>query len=303
VRANTNFIIIISACFLSLKVNGQTQIAFVSDTQAPMWIEKVFLKSNRNELATSVVMASIAKQKPTQLFILGDVVALGYKDKKWNAMDSYVRVCRDSGIQVSALLGNHDVMSRAKKGEEKFQQRFPDHVRTGYVKIIDSIAVVLLNSNFKKLSKEDIQFQQNWLLATLKKLDLDPSVLTIITTCHHAPFSNSKIVGSSKPVQTYFVPLFFQSTKCQLFITGHSHAFELFKKEGKQFLIVGGGGGIHQPLNTSTPDMNDLATDYKPMFHYATLKRTNHMLHIMSQYLTEDFSSLKEGYSFTVAIP
>ena len=76
-------------------VHGQTKIGFISDTQAPMWIEKVFLKSNRNELATSLVMADIAKQKPSQLFILGDVVALGYRDQKWKAMDSYVRVCRD----------------------------------------------------------------------------------------------------------------------------------------------------------------------------------------------------------------
>ena len=193
-------------------------------------------------------------------------------------------------------------MSRAKKGEQKFQQRFPDHVRTGYIKIIDSIAVVLLNSNFKKLSKEDIQIQQNWLQSTLKKLDQDPSVLTIITTCHHAPFSNSKIVGSSKPVQTYFVPLFLQSIKCQLFITGHSHAFELFKKEGKQFLIVGGGGGIHQPLNASSPEMNDLGADHKPMFHYVLLYRQHHQLAITSHYLAPDFTNMKSDYSFTVPI-
>ncbi len=300
IRATIFLISTLLFSFSIKQAQAQPKIAFVSDTQEPMWIEDVFLKSDRNEKATSLIMADIARQKPTQLFMLGDVVALGYKNKKWKAMDLYLQQCRDSGVVVSALLGNHDVMMRAEKGEQKFQQRFPDHMRTGFFKVIDSVAVVLLNSNFKNLSAEDIQTQQIWLQSTLQKLDHDPSVLLIIMTCHHAPFSNSKVVGSSKSVQSYFVPYFFQSTKCRLFITGHSHAFEHFKKEGKNFVIIGGGGGIHQPLNSSNTELNDLAPNYKPMFHYLVAQRIKHQVMITSHYLTQDFLNVKVGYSVII---
>jgi UDP-2,3-diacylglucosamine pyrophosphatase LpxH len=277
---------------------GQTKIAFVSDTQAPMWIEDVFLKSNNNEKATELLFSEMAKQKPSNLFILGDVVSLGHKEKKWKEMDTYLQRCRQEGIKVSALLGNHDVMSKPKKGEQRFQQRFPDQVRTGFTKVTDSIAVVMLNSNFKKLSQKDMEAQQAWLKNELFKLDASSSIKAIVISCHHAPYSNSKIVGSSEPVQRYFVPLFLKSTKGKLFITGHSHAFEHFKKEGKDFLVIGGGGGIHQPLKSENSTWQDLAPSYKPMFHYLTMTRRGTNLSIISYRLKNDFSGFETGYSF-----
>jgi Calcineurin-like phosphoesterase len=215
-------------------------------------------------------------------------------------MDSYLQHCRDADIEVTALLGNHDVMSNAKKGEKVFQQRFPNHQRTGFVKIIDSIAVVLLNSNFKKLSKEDITYQQSWLKSSLQKLDDDPAIQVIVVSCHHAPYSNSKIVGSSEEVQKYFVPLFLQSPKSKLFIAGHSHAFEYFKKEGKDYLVIGGGGGIHQPLKSSNAPFADLASHYKPPFHYLMVTRKAAALHLTSYFLKDDFSGFEKGYSLAL---
>lgn len=279
---------------------GQTNIAFASDTQAPMWIEDMFLKSNHNEKATSLLFSEIEKQKPANLFILGDVVSLGHKEKKWKKMDLYLQRCRDAGIEVSALLGNHDVMGNAKKGEKVFQKRFPNHIRTGFIKITDSVAVVLLNSNFKKLSNEDIDLQQSWLKSSLQRLDHDQAIQVIVVSCHHAPYSNSKIVGSSEEVQKYFVPLFLQSTKSKLFITGHSHAFEYFKKEGKDFLVIGGGGGIHQPLKSSNATFADLASHYKPTFHYLMITRKASVLNLTSYFLKDDFSGFEKGYSFTI---
>jgi UDP-2,3-diacylglucosamine pyrophosphatase LpxH len=283
-----------------LRAAGQATIAFVSDTQAPMWIEDVFLKSNQNERATALLFYEIVKQKPVELMILGDVVALGHKEKKWKAMDMYLKQCREENIRVSALLGNHDVMSKSKKGERKFQLRFPDHVRTGFVKTIDSVAVVMLNSNFKKLTQKDIQDQQAWLKSALQKLDQDPAIKVVIMSCHHAPYSNSLIVGSSESVQNYFVPLYLQSPKSRLFITGHSHAFEHFKKDGKDFLVIGGGGGLHQPLKSTNSGFQDLAPGYKPMFHYLTMTRKANRLSLVSHPLKNDFTGFETDYSFTI---
>jgi UDP-2,3-diacylglucosamine pyrophosphatase LpxH len=285
---------------IAFGTTAQPTIAFVSDTQEPMWIEDVFLQSNQNTKATNLIFNEVINQKPTDLFILGDVVALGHKEKKWKAMDDYLQRCRQEGIKVSALLGNHDVMSKSKKGEQKFQQRFSDQVRTGFTKVTDSIAVIMLNSNFKKLSQKDIEAQQAWLKTELLKLDANSSIKAIVISCHHAPYSNSKIVGSSEPVQKYFVSLFLKSTKSKLFITGHSHAFEHFKKEGKDFLVIGGGGGIHQPLKSENSTWQDLAPAYKPMFHYLTMTRSGTNLSIVSHPLKKDFSGFEAGYSFII---
>lgn len=298
-----NCLTLIQVLCLSVGALAQKEMVFVSDTQAPMWVEKVVLKSNQNVKATGLVFNDILTQRPAALFILGDVVTLGYREKKWIHMDSYLDSCRKAGIQVSALLGNHDVMTRSKKGETQFQKRFPNHQRTGFYQVVDSVAVVFLNSNFKKLSSADIHQQLLWLGSTLKNLDNDPAVLVTVTACHHAPYSNSKIVGSSEKVQEYFVPDFMRSRKAQLFITGHSHNFELFIRDGKNFLVIGGGGGIHQPLTKTEKRLNDVSADYKPQFHYVVVQRKARNLSLTSRYLKDDFSGFSEGHKFSIAIP
>lgn len=282
---------------------SQPEIAFVSDTQAPMWVETLALKSNRNVEATALVFDDILSQRPSSLVILGDVVTLGYKEKKWSRMDRYLDSCRTSGIQVSALLGNHDVMTRSRKGETQFQRRFPDHNRTGFYHVKDSIAIVFLNSNFKKLGPDALAAQQHWYQQTLEALDGDPSVALTIVACHHAPFSNSKIVGSSKSVQQYFVPGFLAARKARLFITGHSHNYELFRHAGKDFLVIGGGGGLTQPLSDKEDRLHDLSSSYKPQFHYLLLSRSPGHLCLTSRYLKPDFSGFEEGLSFSIAYP
>jgi UDP-2,3-diacylglucosamine pyrophosphatase LpxH len=295
------FIILIAGGLtqLPLGLKAQSKIIFVSDTQAPMWVEKVALGSNQNVRATGLIFHDIIRQQPKSLFILGDVVTLGYKNKKWSKMDAYLDTCRKNGIQVTALLGNHDVMSNARKGETQFQKRFPEHDKTGYYLVVDSTAVVFLNSNFKKLSPSEIDRQKSWLHSTLQALDSDPAVLTALVACHHAPYSNSKVVGSSKTVQEHFVPEFLRSKKGRLFITGHSHNYEHFIQEGKDFLVIGGGGGVSQPVKKG---YDDLAASYKPQFHYLLLQRNKNTLKLTSRYLKSDFSGFEEGLTFSVPI-
>lgn len=291
--------------FLILSLSGQAQsksIAFISDTQAPMMVEKLWLKSHHNEKATEALFRELVTRKPIQLFMLGDVVSLGYKKKKWASMEAYLNNCREAGIPVSALLGNHDVMTNARKGERIFQQHFPNHVRTGYYLIVDSVAIVLLNSNFGKMGPDAIAQEESWLQATLAQLDTKPAVKAVVVTCHHAPFTNSTIVKPNIQVQEKFVSAFNRSAKGILFITGHAHAFEHFKVNGKNFLTIGGGGGLHQPLHTES-GQEDLAADYKPLFHYLTIERQGAILTITSRYLSEDFNSVKSGYSFSIAVP
>ena len=280
-----------------------TLMAFASDTQKPMWVETLFLKSNQNRQATKKIFNEFSQLKPKALFLLGDVVNLGYSNKQWKDMGGYLSDLRRQGIAVHAALGNHEVMGRAKKGENKFQTYFPEHVRTGYVKVVDSVAVVLLNSNFGKLTAADNEAQVKWYKTTLKELDNDPSIEYIITGCHHSPFTNSKIVGCSKGVEDKFVQPYLASAKSRLFVSGHSHNFEQYQVKGKDFLVIGGGGGLHQPLKTGEGILPDMAADYKPEFHYLTVKRCADGLQLKSYALKTDFTGFEEGRDMVILKP
>jgi len=277
-----------------------TLLAFASDTQKPMWVETLFLKANHNQEATKEIFSTFAAIRPKALFLLGDVVNLGYSNRQWKAMGGYLKNLRGEGVAVHAALGNHEVMGKAKKGEEKFQAYFPDHVRTGYVNVVDSVAVILLNSNFGKLTAEENEAQVAWYKKTLQALDADSAVQYIITGCHHSPYTNSRIVGCSKDVEQKFVQPFLQSRKSQLFLSGHSHNFEHYQVKGKDFFVIGGGGGLHQPLKSGTDCLPDMCADYKPEFHYLTVKRCADGLLVKSVELKKDFSSFDEGRSFVI---
>src|SRR5689334_18774205 len=257
---------------IALEKSSNREIAFVSDTQTPIWIESIFLRNNSNARATGIIFNEIIREQPQALFILGDVVSLGYSRRKWTAVDGYLSTVRDKGTPVYALLGNHELMGRPRRGEANFQQRFPEHQRTGYIQIVDSVAVLMLNSNFSSLSNTEIEAQQQWLKSTLASLETDSGVKAVIMSCHHSPYTNSKLVNSNVLVQEQFVKEYLKHSKCRLFISGHCHAFEYFKMEGKDFLVIGGGGGLRHPLySTGAKYIEDLSLEYKPMFHYVTV--------------------------------
>jgi hypothetical protein len=64
--------------------------------------------------------------------------------------------------------------------------------------------------------------------------------------------------------------------------------------------VIGGGGGLHQPLKTGANLLADMDADYKPQFHYLTVKRCADGLQVRSYELKKDFSSFDEGRSFVI---
>ncbi len=278
----------------------RTEIVFVSDTQAPLWFEHLYLKSNHNRLATKEIFGDILLRNPAAVYLLGDVVAIGTSDRQWKPMDIYLQNLRNNGTQINACLGNHDVLRTPAKGEKKFQQRFPDHLKTGSLNITDSVAVILLNSNFKSLSPQEDSAQTRWYRNTLSNLDSDNAVKCIITGCHHSPFTNSRLVKSSMGVRQRFLSSFLGSKKSGVFLSGHSHNFEHFKQYGKDFFVIGGGGGLHQPLKHGRGIIPDVSAAYKPMFHYLAVQRCGSQLLLTSIMLQPDFSGFKTGAAFII---
>ena len=298
------------SCFLFVNLQAQfladslsaTTIDFVSDTQQPLGVEKIYLKPTQNIRATGMIFSAVLADKPAALFMLGDIVSLGYKNKKWISTDKFLDSARKDGVKVYGLLGNHDVMMRDSRGERNFNKRFPEHKRTGYLEVIDSMAIVLLNTNFSKLSANEIDQQQQWYLTTIDSLNKQPAVKGIIVTSHHPIFTNSNMVKPSAGSRQQFLPAFLASKKTVLFVTGHAHAFEHFKYQDKNFLVIGGGGGLHQPLTVKANMPVDLALSYKPLFHYLQLRRYGNFLQLRSYSLKPDFSGFAAGYSFVITM-
>ena len=282
------------------KAAASKEMLFTSDTQGPIWVESILLRPDHNRSATKSIFGDMLTRQPKAVYILGDVVNLGNSNKQWKPMDVYLKNLRSKGISVNAALGNHEVMGQAVKGQKKFQKRFPTHVNTGYLELVDSVAIILLNSNFNVLSAKEDSFQLNWYKRTLDSLDADSSIQFIITGCHHSPYTNSKIVSPSTAVRKEFVSNFIKSPKSRLFLSGHSHAFEHFRVEGKDFLVIGGGGGLHQPLKASSEDYPDLAATYKPKFHYLSVKRFGDSLQLNSIRLNPDKKGFEDGLKIEI---
>jgi len=299
----TGFLLLLIVFQAPLSVFAQGKkpvIAFTSDTQEPMWVEKLFRKTNHNLEATRLIFVDVDHLHPSAFFILGDVVSLGKSSKAWKNMDRYIQQTQKDSIPVYATLGNHEVMFNAKKGTRNFRARFPMYDPAGYIEIVDSVAVILLNSNFGKMSKQEIIDQNTWYQHKLLALDSDSAIRFVIVGCHHSPYTNSRVVKPSSLVQQSFVLPFLKSKKCALFLSGHSHNFEHFKVNDKNFLVIGGGGGLHQPLNANNDRMHDLSENYKPAFHYLQVIRRQDTLQITSRELRADFSGFDEGLSLSI---
>ncbi len=296
------------ACILALpvlpthaqQVAAGPEIVLLADTQAPFRVEKVLYGDHRNEVATAKIFADIIQRKPAALLLLGDVVAAGYQESRWLKIDNWLDSLRKQDVQVTGLMGNHDLWISASKGEEAFRKRFPDMVSTGFVKLVDSIAFVMLNSNFRQLSAQQMVYQDSFYRRTLVELDRDVAVKLVIVCCHHAPYSNSQVVGSNKQVQERFVQPFMLSVKAKLFVTGHAHDFEHFRIGGKDFLTIGGGGGVHHPLNKGAGRIRSASDFYDPEFHYLLLQRNGASLDLVSRRLLPGLTGFENAYRFTV---
>jgi len=287
-------------------VRGDSTIVFVSDTQQPIFFEKLVLAENDNERATQLIFASILQEHPNAVVHLGDMVAMGFDRYSWAPIDTFRAQLRRLHIPLFPALGNHELLLYTKHGEEAFTQRFPYVSKTGYSVRIGRLAVVILNSNISKLTDAEEKDQESWYTATLSTLEADTTIKMIAVGCHHSPFTNSTIVTPSEEIQHTYLPLFFQTKKCRLFVGGHAHASKRFRIKGKDFFVVGGGGGLQQPLligeDQRWEDLTPLKAR-KRMFQYLSGKLTATGLVLTVRMLKEDFTTFYDLYTLTIPWP
>ena len=286
------------------ETTGDQSIIFVSDTQSPLFIEKLRLKADRNEEATKLILNAIGKDSScVALFHLGDITALGGMQSFWQKFDKNAFAIRNAGIPIFPAFGNHEYYPTAERGKMFMFEHFPFlQKKSWYYERVGRVAVVLFNSNFSKLSSNDLREQQGWFKSTLQMLDADTSVSIVIVGCHHPPYTNSTIVDPSQDIRDKFLPAFDSSKKAKLFITGHSHAFEHFKIGDKNFLVIGGGGGLLHPLlmgsSQRTPDQ--FKGEERRFFHYVKMIPQSDRLVIQIEKVNSTYTGFENIYNVEI---
>jgi len=285
------------------QTNSETEIIFISDTQDLISVERLWNITNNNEEVREKLYADILNRSPKAVFHFGDLVSLGYWESTWNHIDTFVNKLSKEDIPFYPVMGNHELMIFPKTGEEKFQSRYPDHSKTGYLIKIDSIAVIMLNSNFGILSTEEIDEQNYWYNNILDSLDDDPSINMVIVGTHYPPYTNSTRVNPSTEVQEHFVPGYLNSQKAKIFFSGHCHAFEHINIQGKDFLVIGGGGGPQQELLVDDEvRWKDHFSDTESVrrFHYVSMKKNNSEYIFDVIMVDSTYSYLEKSYEFVI---
>jgi hypothetical protein len=302
-----NFILLILFSFYISNLHAQsdscslkdtTTLCFLSDTQLPLFIESFYLSYNHNAEARKLIFERINWIAPKAVFHLGDFVGLGFDSESWEETNNFVNELTLHKTEFYPIPGNHEYIISPERSIANFKKYFKGINLTGYSKRYHNVAVVLFNSNFNNLKKSEIKEQAEWYKKTLISFEADSSIDFIIVGTHHSPYTNSKMVepaveSSDKEYFAQYLNLFYNSKKCKMFISGHAHAYEHFQFNGKDFLVIGGGGGVQQPLyKGKNQKYHDLFSSIleKRMFHFITVKIYNKTLTVDLNMVNDKFS-------------
>ncbi len=277
-------------------------LLFISDTQQPMWVETLRLERQNNEQATQQLFISMAKDTTASaLFHLGDITSMGMLNSYWKSFDTLRPLLN---FPVYPAFGNHEYFFIPSWGKEQMLKRFPFMEPSWYLKRFGTAAVIVLNSNFDRLSEEEAIRQDQWYQETLAGLEHDSTVNAVIVACHHSPYTNSTVVSPNEAVQRQFVRPFIRSAKGKMFISGHAHTREHFTIEGKDLLVIGGGGGLQQPLkDTTDAEWIGKKTVQRQFFHFIRCEVRNDALQFQVKMLKENGAGAEEVETVTIPLP
>jgi len=224
----------------------------------------------QNDPERRVIVGAVAREDVDFVALLGDLVFRGDDATDWARFDALAAPLRERPL--FSVLGNHDYGLLAGRARAEFFARFPHLPRRGWSSIAyGPLLLVLLDSNRMRLSRSEWSTQLGWLEETLASADADPAVRGVLVLSHHPPYTNSRVTGDDRDVQRDFVPVFSRARKTRAMISGHVHAYERFVRDGKAFVVSGGGGGPRAPLHEGARrrHLDDRFTGKSPRpFHY-----------------------------------
>lgn len=232
------------------------------------------------------VVRQMLAQRPDALVLLGDMVFDGADDDDWEFFDRLMQPVADAKIPVYPIYGNHEYLRSSRAAERNVRLRFASARSTWYAVTMDSITFVMINTNHERITDAMELAQMNWYDSTMQALERDPSVRCVVVCGHHPPFTNSMNVSDNRHVQFNYVPAFLRHSKGQLWLSGHSHAYEHFDVQGRRFVVAGGGGAPRHKLMADDELRHDHVGPPRAQrtvspFHSLLLERRGDSLHLL----------------------
>lgn len=241
-----------SVSFSEEPVKSKTKkFIVIGDTQRIGFWESLYWDywNEHNGWKTKTLFKEIAKREPNFIIHLGDLTKDGSCPKEWHEFDLDNKPVFEKKITYYPIFGNHEYWGSTSDLYENFYKRF-SHLKgkKWYSFSYEQIGFILINSNFNILSDDENTEQKKWYLIQLEEMEKNDSIKKIIVAGHHPPFTNSTIVSPNADVLKYFANPFIRSEKGLFFFSGHCHSYERFERNGKIFIVSGGGGGPRQKL-------------------------------------------------------
>jgi hypothetical protein len=227
--------------------HGGVRVAVVGDLQRTAPLLEFWREQNDAERAR--VVDAIARARPDLVLITGDCVFDGGSDAEWEAFDRLTEPLR--AVPVVSAFGNHEYWEGRAAAEAHVFPRFPLDGAAHWLTIaLGPLRIVVLDSNDERLGAADWSREIAWYESTLRALDADPEVRGVFVAFHHPPFTNSTVTGDEPQVQRALVPPFARARKTLAMLNGHVHSYERFARDGKTYVVSGGGGGPRARLET-----------------------------------------------------
>ena len=255
-------------------------IAVLGDTQQTSWVERFILQREYNQNETRQLLRFLAEEKVGMLVLLGDLVFEGASSSEWQEFDEIMRPLQGRSIPVLTVVGNHDYgfLGSADLSLQQVAWRFPQIARkTWFARVYGNLGLVFLDSNQSQLSASQWEEQRAWFSEKLGQFDQSHEVTAVLVFCHHPPFTNNTRTPDETHIQQAFVPAFLASSKTVALLSGHAHGYERFRKEGKLFLVSGGGGGPRVRYRAQDQkqhmDLYDQNGVHPRPFHYLSISQ------------------------------
>jgi Icc-related predicted phosphoesterase len=280
-----------------------THFTVIGDLQATLPVERLIGRED-NDFERRQLLPEVARTNPAFVVLLGDLVSWGASATEWEEFDENADTLRRTGIPVFAVPGNHDYFGGDRL--RHYFARFP-HIQGlhWYERRYGQLGMIFLDSNAGPLDSDDWADQKQWYDDALKRFDADDSVLGVVVFLHHAPLTNSSLVGDDQNVLQAFVPGFRARKKTMAMFTGHAHGYERFHSCGKEFVVTGGGGGPRSPLlcgnDRRHPD--EFAGPEVRNFNFVELSLTSYGLHAFVVGLPKGSSSFCRMETFELPWP
>jgi 3',5'-cyclic AMP phosphodiesterase CpdA len=202
----------------------------------------------QNDPERAIVRDGIAEAAPDLLAFTGDLVFDGGSDAEWALLDGLLDPIRARGVPAITAFGNHEYWRGRAPAEANVFARFPiARRRHWYTVSFGPVRLVVVDSNERELRAE-WDAQRAWYESTLDAADADRATRGVLVLMHHPPYTNSTVTSDEEHVQRTFVPAFAHARKTLAMLSGHVHSYERYARDGKTYVVSGGGGGPRAAL-------------------------------------------------------